>query len=110
LCFLCVFLLLLCFFSFSFAFSRLQLSSPTPLFIVFCSYGFFSLFLCFFPCSCVRCSCVVSPPNFVQPWLLAPIATWHTLYRVPNTLPIASWVSSSEFPRLDSLPLNSCRI
>jgi len=53
------------------------------------------------------CSCVVSPPNLVQPWLLAPIATWHTLYRVHNTLPIASWVSSCEFLRLDCLPLNS---
>jgi hypothetical protein len=63
-----------------------------------------------FSCSCVRCSYVVSPPNIVQPWLLAPVATWHTLYRVHNTLPIASWVSFSEFPHLDCLPLNSCRI
>jgi hypothetical protein len=56
------------------------------------------------------CSCVVSPPNLVQPWLLSPIATWHSLYCVHNTLPIASWVSSCEFLRLDCLPLNSGRI
>jgi hypothetical protein len=41
-----------------------------------------------FLCSCVRCSYVVSPPNLVQPWLLAPIPTLHTVYRVHNTLPI----------------------